>query len=135
MKNYSKPLWLEKLKSVQYPDYSCYDDVDIAYTDFIDRTTKAINEIAPFKQLCVKASTSEWVDEEVLQAINIRNKLFQKFKKSKLYDDNQNYKKARNHVQNLVKSKKRNFFATKLTENAGKPKELWKTLKKTRGAF
>ena len=43
MKNYSKPLWLEKLKSVQYPDYSCYDDVDMAYTDFIDSTTKAIN--------------------------------------------------------------------------------------------
>ena len=130
MKNYSKPLWLEKLKTVQYPNYSGYNDVDIAYTDFIDRTTKAINEIAPFKQLCVKGSTSEWVDEEVLQAINSRNKLFQKFKKSKLYDDNQNYKKARNHVQNLVKSKKRNFFTTKLTENAGKPKELWKTLRK-----
>ena len=37
---------------------------------------------------------------------------------------------TRKLVQNFVKSKKRNFFASKLTENAGKPKELWKTLKK-----
>ena len=53
MKNYSKPLWLEKLKSLQYPDYSRYENVDTAYSDFIENTTTAINEIASFKQLCV----------------------------------------------------------------------------------
>ena len=130
MKNYSKPLWLDKLKSLQYPDYSNYDDVDTAYADFIEKTSTAISEIAPFKKLCVKASTSEWVDEEVLEGINKRNKLFQKFKRSGLYEDNANYKKARNDVQNLIKNKKRNFFSNKLTENIGKPKELWKTLRK-----
>ena len=130
MKNYSKRLWLEKLQSLKYPDYSSYDDVDVAYSDFIDKTVKAINEIAPFKQLCVKGTTSEWVDEEVIEGINKRNKLFKKFKISGSYDDNAKYKRARNHVQDLIKSKKRNFFSAKLTENAGKPKELWKTLRK-----
>ncbi len=38
-------------------------------------------------------------------------------------------KESGNKVQNLIKSKKRNFFKNKLTENIGKPKELWKTLK------
>ena len=70
----------------------------LAYSDFIEKTTTAINEIAPFKQLCVKASASEWVDDEVLEGINRRNKLFQKFKRSGFYDDNVNYKKARNDV-------------------------------------
>ena len=130
MKNYSKDLWVEKLQSLQYPDYSNYDDVDIAYEDFIEKTTKAINEIAPFKKICVKGSTSEWMDEVVLEGINKRNKLFRKFKVSGLNDDNAAYKAARNHVQNLIKSKKRNFFSAKLTENVGKPKELWKTLRK-----
>ena len=130
MKRYSKPLWLQKLRSLQYPDYSSYDDVDAAYSDFIEKTITAIDEVAPFKQICVKGSTSEWMDEEILQGINRRNKCFQKFKKSGLHEDNLNYKSARNHIQNLIKSKKRNFFSTKLTENAGKPKELWKTLRK-----
>ena len=130
LKNYSKNIWLENLRSVKYPDYSNYDDVDAAYSDFIDKTTIAINKVAPFKQICVKGDTSEWMDEEVLEGINKRNRLFKKFKASGLYDDNVEYKKARNRVQNLIKSKKRNFFSTKLTENVGKPKELWKTLKK-----
>ena len=79
---------------------------------FIEKTTTTTNEIAPFKQLYVKANTSEWVDDEVLEGINRRNKRFQKFKRPGLYDDNVNYKKARNDVQNLIKNKKRNFFPT-----------------------
>ena len=90
MKNYSKPLWLEELKSLQYPDYSSYENVDTAYSDFIEKTTTTINEIAPFKQLCVKASTNEWADGEVLEVTNRRNKLFQKFKRTGLYNDNVN---------------------------------------------
>ena len=82
------------MKSLQYPDYSSYENVDTAYSDFIEKTTTTINEIAPCKQLCVKAS--EWVDDEVIEGVNRRNKLFQKFKRSGLYDDNVNYKKARN---------------------------------------
>ena len=40
-----------------------------------------------------------------------------------------NFKKARNHVQNLIKRKKKSFAIGKLNENIGKPKELWKCLK------
>ena len=65
MKNYSKHLCSEKLKSLQYPDYSSYENVDTDYSDFIEKTTTAINEMSPFKQLCVKASASEWVDEVI----------------------------------------------------------------------
>ena len=130
MKNYSQVLWQEKLKSVQYPDYSKYSDIDLAYSNFIEKTEKAINEIAPFKKLCVKGDTSEWVDDEVLKAINARNKFFKTFKLSRSYNDDLQYKRSRNYVQNIIKSKKRNFFTTKLSENVGKPKELWKTLRK-----
>ena len=49
---------------------------------------------------------------EVLEGINRRNKLFQKFKRSGLYDDNVNYKKARNDVHNLIKNKKRKTLRT-----------------------
>ena len=38
------------------------------------------------------------------------------------------YKKARNTVQALIKDKK--FLQEKLSGNIGKPKELWKTIKK-----
>ena len=71
----------------------------------------------------------EWFDSVVSEGINNREKLFKKLKKSRLPLDQKNYKKARYKVKKLIAEKKRNYFETKLIENIGKPKELWKTLK------
>ena len=38
-------------------------------------------------------------------------------------------KKARKVVQNLIRRKKKAYFANKLTENTKNPKKLWKILK------
>ena len=35
----------------------------------------------------------------------------------------------RNEVQKLIRAKEKAYFEKKLTENIGKPKELWKSLK------
>ena len=40
------------------------------------------------------------------------------------------YKEARNTVQALLKDKKRKLLQEKLSENIGKPKKLWKIIKK-----
>ena len=50
-------------------------------------------------------------------------------RKSRLHSDNESYKKTRNEVQRMIKTKKKNFVVGKLNENIGKPKELWKLLK------
>ena len=54
--------------------------------------------------------------------------MFKKFKKSKLHVDKDQFKAARNSTQGLINKKKKSFFKEKLSENIGKPKELWKSL-------
>ena len=61
--------------------------------------------------------------------ISIRDKLFKKFKSSRLNIDWEIYKEARNDVQRTIKQKKKRCFEEKLSENIAKPKELWQTLK------
>ena len=61
--------------------------------------------------------------------IHVREKLFLKFKKSKLHIDEEIYKKIRNQVQKLIKKKKQNFYEINLKQKINKPKEFWKTLK------
>ena len=61
--------------------------------------------------------------------ISDRDKLFKKFKKSHLHVDKDNYKEVRNEIQKLIRTKKKAYFESKLTENAGKPNQLWKCLK------
>ena len=65
-----------------------------------------INGIAPIKEICIKNNTAECIDEDILEGIRIRDKLFRKFKKSKSNIDNINYKNARNQLQQLIKRRK-----------------------------
>ena len=76
-----------------------------------------------------KNSNQDWFGREVADLIHVREKLFLKFKKSKLHIDEEIYKKIRNQVQKLIKKKKRNFCEINLKQKINKPKELWKTLK------
>ena len=90
-----------------------------------------VNEIAPSKEIRIKNNTQEWFDREISEWIHAREKLFLKFKKSKLHTDEENYKNVKYQVQNLVKKTKREFYETDLRQKINKPKELWKTLKST----
>ena len=48
--------------------------------------------MAPYKSNRVKGNTQKWFDGEVLEKLNLRNKLFKKFKKSRLHIDKELYK-------------------------------------------
>ena len=129
LKNYSQTLFLDKLGKVNFPDYSNFKDINNAYSDFTEKVTSVIDEIAPIKEIRVKNNSQDWFDAEINEEIERRDKSLAKFKKSRLHSDNESYKKARNKVQRMIKDKKKNFFTGKLNENIGKPKELWKSLK------
>ena len=58
-----------------------------------------------------------------------REKCFNKFKNSNIQIDYNFYIEAKYNTQKLIKQKKIECFNTKLTENIGKPKKLWKSLK------
>ena len=114
---------------MKFSNYENFININETYSNFIQKLTSVIDEIAPCKTKRVKGNSKEWFDSVVSEGINNRDKLFKKFKKSRLPLDQENYKKAHYEVKKLIAEKKRNFFETKLSENIGKPKGLWKTLK------
>ena len=129
LKHYTIEKFLKELKDIIFPDYSDYNDINEAYSDFIKKITKIIDKIAPIKEIRIKNNTAKWIDEEILEGIRNRDKLFTKFKKSKINIDHLNYKKARNKLQSMIKRKKKNFILEELNSNIEKPKELWKSIK------
>ena len=48
---------------------------------------KFVNKIAPSKEIRIKNNTQEWFDREIAELIHAREKLFLKFRKSKLHID------------------------------------------------
>ena len=69
-----------------------------------------IDKIAPYKSKRVEGNTQKWFDEKVLEKLNLRNKLFKKFKKSRLHIDKELYKKSKYDALKLNASKKQGFF-------------------------
>ena len=57
------------LSMVNFPDYEYFKDVGIAYSDFIQHITSAINKIAPFKEIRIKNYSHDWFDCEILDKI------------------------------------------------------------------
>ena len=88
-----------------------------------------IAKVAPIKERRVKQNSQEWFDGEIADEIKNRDKLFKKFKKSKLHIDKDIYNVARYKVRKMIFDKNRSFFEKKLSESIGKPKDLWKSLK------
>ena len=129
-KNYSMENFEQELKNIAFPNYEKFSDVNSAYSDLVKKITQVLNNLAPYKTIRVKNQSNEWFDGELAEQISNRDKLFKKFKKSKLLIHELIYKEAKNTVQCLIKEKKKNFFSKKLEEKIGKPKELWKNLKK-----
>ena len=79
---------------VIFPNYANIININEAYLNLILKLTFAIDEIALSKTKRVKSNSKEWSDSFASEGMN-RDKLFKKFKKSRLPLDQEKYKKAR----------------------------------------
>ena len=129
LRNYSAEKLISTLKDIKFPNYHIFSDVNVAYADLTKKISDAIDNVAPIKTLRIKNNSQDWFDSEIAEAIKLREKYFKKFKKSNIHIDYDFYIEAKYNVQKLIKQKKIEFYNAKLTENIGKPKELWKALK------
>ena len=72
-----------------------------------------IDKVALIKERWVKQNSQKWFDGEIGDEIKNRDKLFKKFKKSKLHIDKDIYNAARYKVRKMIFDKKRSFFLEK----------------------
>ena len=124
MKNYSKELFLEELSKLAFPDYSTFQCVNTAYSDFISKLMTVIDKIAPIKEIIVKGNSKPWFDRNISERINIRDKLKKKHKRSGDPIDFEILKNAQKQAKNLIKAKKCDYVKDQLKANIAKPSKL-----------
>ena len=129
LKNYTPELLKQELTKINFPDYNIFSKVNIAYLDLVEKMLSVVNKIAPFKDLRIKNNTQDWFDDEIAEAIQLREKRLKNFKSTKLHTDEKLYKESKYLAMKLITEKNNKFYKGKLKENIGKPKELWKALK------
>ena len=62
LKNYTQTLFLDKLRKINFPNNSNSKDINDAYSDFTEKVTSAIDEIAAIKEIRVKNNSQDWFD-------------------------------------------------------------------------
>ena len=77
---------------IVFPKYMNYTCVNDAYSDFINMFVEAINFIALAKRIRVKPNSQPWFDNQIMSAIQRRDKLYKKFKYSGLETDKNSFK-------------------------------------------
>ena len=62
-------------------------NANVAYSELLNKISDTIDSVAPIKEIRIKNNTKEWFNNEIKEAIKIRQKYFKKFKNSNLQID------------------------------------------------
>ena len=131
MKNYNEDSFIEKLQNMDWAVVlNSIDDVNVAWEKFKTLFTLAVDEIAPMKDIRIKYRTEAWMNEEILELMQTKDKALSLSNTNK--HDNElrkEYNKLRNEVNRLIKKTKANYFHEKVEEHKDNPKLLWKQFK------
>ena len=77
-KRYTAENFCEKLKDVNFANYSEFTDVNYAFVDFSDKLMQAVDGITQYREFRVKGHTEDWFDGEIMERIKNRDKLLNK---------------------------------------------------------
>ena len=90
MKNYIADYYKEALKQVDFSNYENIGDANRTYSNFFQKLMTVIDQITPYKSKRVKGNSQKWLwfdKKKKKEKLNHRNKLYDKFKKSRLQID------------------------------------------------
>ena len=87
LKKYSAEIFTNALKTVQFPNYNIFSNVNVDYSDLLSKISDTIDNFAPIKEIRIKNNTQDWFDNETAEVVKVREKYFKKFKKSNLQVD------------------------------------------------
>ena len=128
-KNFVDDDFLRDLRNSDWSYFLNLTDLDQSCDIFNSIVKTVADKHAPFVTHKIKGKIEAWVTNDLLQAIKERNYFKKKANQTKSIIDWNNFTQKRNQVNNMKNTLKQDYFNTLLTDNAKRPKQLWKTLK------
>ena len=129
MKHYNKEDFQANLLATDWNPVLLSDNASDAWELFKDLFMSVIDNIAPVKQMRIKQRTEPWINSDILEAINQRDKAFTHYKKDKSVENFECFKVLRNRCKCLIDAAKKGFFTESLEANKNDSKSLWSIIK------
>ena len=118
------------LKTHDWSDIITCRDVNKKFQNFTETFMEYFNRCCPEKEMKTlkKDCFRPWLTIDLINKCETKNKLYNKFLLKKTAVCEQEYKYFRNKVNRELKRAKQNYYDSKLSNNAGNPKEYWRIL-------
>ena len=117
----SETSWIELFTSI---------DVNKACSIFEEKLLMVFDSVAPIMTKRVKGKPSPWLNSEIKAAMNTRDYLLRKYRKSKNEIHHNDYKRKRNEVNKMIRKSKSSHNIRILEETAGNPDKFWRSVKR-----
>ena len=129
-KNYNKELMCDEICKQDWTPVYKSNDVNYAWAYMKDVILSCFNKIAPVIKKRVRGKPSPWMTDEIKKAMNVRDMLLRKSRKTKSESDVSAYKKKRNEVNSLLNKSKQAYYKNLLNETSNNLDKFWNTIKK-----
>jgi hypothetical protein len=128
-KHYDSNSLCNKLTNSDWSNFYNANNVNTAWNLMKDILIKEIDSLAPVQSKRIRGKPSPWLTSEIKMAMNTRDRILRKYRKTKSNADFQAYKSLRNRVNSLVKNAKSQYHKSLLEQNANDPDKFWETIK------
>ena len=111
-------------------NFQAITDPNLACNILLDTFTLGIDNFSKvYKPSRRKTPIKPWITPSILCSINRKNKLYKKFIKNPTVLNENEYKRYRNILANVLREAKRLYFKKSFSDSRGNGKETWKVLK------
>ena len=116
-KNVCMDRLLQDLEMADWVNFDRLQDVE-SKVEFLTSTLTAVYDAhAPHRTLTTERKSMPWITVPIQRLISLRNKAWRNFKRNGNIESRNNYKGLRNHVQQVLRNAKHNFFRQKLSSS------------------
>ena len=105
------------------------ENLDYAVELLTEKLMKVPVKVAPLRKIQCRPKYAPWVSDSTKEKFTERNAAQKKASVTKNNSDWEDYKKLRNSVNNILKSEKRSWQETKISNLGSDTSSIWKNLK------
>ena len=134
MKRFDEEAFQQSLQEAPWDTAFVFDDIDDIVHSWGDIFNSTLDSHCPWRVKRVKQDTqAPWMTKKLLKQLHTRDHLLKVARLSDDSDDWSKHRAARNYAVSMIRSAKRDSYATSFQDNKNNPRAIWKSIKTLTG--
>ena len=127
-KKFNRDDFRKDISLVDWNFLLCTDDPNTLWNSWKKKFLDVVEKHAPLRTKRVRSKKSPWITPDLKRRMHDRNKLKRKAIKTRDPNDWNAFKRARNSVNNLVKTSKERYYKNAFDYHKGNSRKTWQTI-------